>query len=380
MKLKIFVIPFILPWNRSADYQRQTCFELAKKYKVIVYMQRDARFFLKPIFTRETFQYPHHKNILFYRPLYCFPFQRFHLIENINKRINYIMFQLRVLKLRRFILWVFDPFFYFMPKLGYAVSIYDCVDFHSGFHKDRMYEDIQQMEKTLIRKVDYFFVNSHILYTVHMSLRKPDGIVPQGFRLDELRYPIVAPIHISQKKPVIGYVGALDGRLDLMLLKTLIQNNPQWTFVLWGSVTDEEETGEVSVSGCINTIAQLPNVISGKSSDHREVGSIIQQFTLGIIPYLDTLPGVKYSYPMKLFEYFYMGKPVLSTEIKELKRFPEYVRIGKTVKDWEKHINDLVSKPWPDTYRKNQRRLAVANSFTRKVQNIIAIAYKKNIT
>jgi glycosyltransferase involved in cell wall biosynthesis len=375
MKHKIIVIPFILPWNRSADYQRQTCFELAKQYKVIVYMQRDARFFLKSIFTRETFQYPHHKNVLFYRPLYYLPFRRFHLIENMNQRISYIMFQFRVMRSRQFILWVFDPFFHFMPKLGYTISIYDCVDFHSGFHKDRMYEVIQQMEKRLIKKVDYFFVNSHILYSIHMSLRKPDGIVPQGFHLDELRYPIEAPINVSQKKSVIGYVGALDNRLDFLLLTTLIRNNPQWIFVLWGSVTDKEKPVDVNVIKHVNTILRLPNVITGKSIDRREIGSVIQQFTIGIIPHLDILPGVKYSYPMKLFEYFYMGKPVLSTEIEELKRFPEYVRIGKTMKDWEKHINDLISKPWPDTYRKNQRNLAVANSFTRKIHDILTIIH-----
>jgi hypothetical protein len=71
-----------------------------------------------------------------------------------------------------------------------------------------------------------------------------------------------------------------------------------------------------------------------------------------------------------LFEYFYMGKPVLATPIEELKRFPAFVTIGKTVEDWEKHITILLSKPWPLRFQKEQKQLAIENSWNRKICQI----------
>jgi hypothetical protein len=76
---------------------------------------------------------------------------------------------------------------------------------------------------------------------------------------------------------------------------------------------------------------------------------------------------------MKLFEYFYMGKPVLATPIEELKRFPKYVKIGRTAEEWEKHIQTLLAKPWPKAYQKEQKRLAVANSWDYKIDAILKV-------
>ncbi len=374
MKPTIFIIPFILPWDRPADYQRQTCFELAGKHKVIAYMQKDAVFFLKAVFGTETYssKYLAYKNISFYRPLYLFPFRRISVIEAINRTVSFVLFQIFILQLRRSIFWIFDPEFCTFPKLIHGISIYDCVDYHAGFHQGEKAATVRKQEVTLIKKVDYFFVNSHVLYRLHRSVRKPDAIVPQGFRLGKFRFLVKAPIQISQKKPVIGYVGALDYRLDTALLKSLIQNNLRWTFVLWGSSQSEEKNEETKVKQDMYTILHLPNVITGESRDSQNICSIIQQFTIGIIPYRETLPGVTYSYPMKLFEYFYMGKPVLSTSIEELRRFPTYVKIGKTAKSWEKHITSLLSCSWPISYQEEQQTLARQNSWKRKIDMIMS--------
>ena len=64
---------------------------------------------------------------------------------------------------------------------------------------------------------------------------------------------------------------------------------------------------------------------------------------------------------------------MVSTPIEELKRFPEYVRIGTTVEEWEEHITSLLSKPWPDSNKQAQRRLAIDNSWERKIQKIMRV-------
>ena len=133
-----------------------------------------------------------------------------------------------------------------------------------------------------------------------------------------------------------------------------------------------------SVEKNIKKLKKLPNVIIGFSKDRKIIPSIIKQFDIGIIPYNIKLLSNKYCYPMKIFEYFYLGKPVISTPIKELKNFPEYVKIGNTIEEWKKHIEILLSKPWPEKYERKQKKLAIANSWSNKINTINKLIFNKD--
>lgn len=351
----LIIIPFQLPWDWSADYQRQTCLELAKHNIVIAYVDNDARYILKP---RPKKAFPDISNIVFFQPRYIIPFRRFALIEKLNQLLNIAYLSWRYGKGRRIVLWIFDPVFWFYPFVRYilpkTVSLYDCVDY--VWSQDRsLRKRLSDMEKKLIINTHYFFVNSHVLANHHAKIRKPDAIVPQGFQLNKFRRPITSPITAPSDKPIIGFVGTLDDRIDWALLESLVQRNPQWLFVLWGPRKTDR------------LIFYIFNVIVGESADRREVAAIVKQFTIGMIPYSIKHLGAKYSYPMKLFEYFYMGKPVVAAPIEELKRFPNYVRVGKKVYEWEQHIATLLADPWPRQYKNQQRILAKENSWEKKI-------------
>ncbi len=371
IKRNIVIVPFSLPWDWSADYQWQTCLVLAKTYLVIVYVHNDARFFSK---SRPDQKFPRLKNIIFFQPRYPIPFRRLTIIEKLNQIINLTYLSWRYGRGRRVLLWIFDPVFWFYPKIRllypWVISFYDCVDY--VWHKERGLRGLLQFaEQTLIRSVDYFFVNSHILARLHLHIRKPTAIVPQGFRLSEFQRPLPAHTTFPNDKPIIGFVGALDVRIDFCLLTALIRRNPQWLFVIWGQIQVVSELERLYVQGQMQTIMRRHNVIVGSSKDRREIPSIIKQFDVGIIPYDMRLPVVKYSYPMKLFEYFYMKKPVISTPIEELKRFLRCVRIGFSVKEWEDHIEKILSNLWTIQYKNEQKNMAKINSWENKIHEIM---------
>jgi hypothetical protein len=100
------------------------------------------------------------------------------------------------------------------------------------------------------------------------------------------------------------------------------------------------------------------------------VKEMLKHIDIGMIPYDVSQEFNRYSYPMKLFEYFYMGKPVISTPIEELKRFPMYVYMGKSAREWIGGIEKLSSYSWPDMNQKEQRKLAQENSWVQKIDKI----------
>lgn len=375
-KQHLIIIPFHLPWDWSADYQRQTCLVLAQKHLVIAYLHHDARFFLK---ARPLSPSPQIKNIIFFQPRYPLPFRRFAVIEKFNQLLVTWYLLIRFGRGRqRKLLWIFDPLFWFYPFLRFlspsVFSLYDCVDF--VWSKERsLCTKLQHMEKLLIGSVDFFFVNSHALAHVHRRLRVPDALVPQGFRVGDFKKPIAAATVFPKDKPIIGYVGAIDHRIDFRLLNTLVVHHPEWQFVLWGLVQETTEADRRQIQQYINKLQMFPNITIGKSYSSAEVPSLIKQFDIAIIPHDVSQQNVRYSYPMKLFEYFYEGKPVVATPIEELKRFSKYVKIGKTAREWVAYIKDSLEFSWPKQYQQEQKDFALQNSWENKVTTIFQSIY-----
>lgn len=359
------VIPFLLPWDWSADYQKQTAIKLSEKHKVFAYMQKDAIFFLKVFLLHNS--YPNIPNIHFYRPLFFFPFRRFRFIEDINSILSYKLFEFITLR-KKYILWVFDPvFIIFVTCARHSTTIYDCVDFQQKNNKkDDML--LRKQEQALINSAHHFFVNSQTLYNLHSRQRKAI-IVPMGFDLNSFAHKHKNVITVKQTQKIVGYIGAVNYRLDYKLLQQITEDNPLFTFIFCGPIQYSEWDNQLLVQENIHKLFVKNNVHYLPQIPRSEIPSLLATFSAGIIPYRLDLKENIYSYPMKLLEYCYMGKPVVSTPIRELNRFPEYVRIAYSVGDWNNHIRSLLLSPWPHMHK--QRLFAINNSWSMKIEAIL---------
>ncbi len=374
----LVVIPFNVPWEWSTDYTNQTSFELAKKGGTVVcYLWSNARSLKESIlenkFPKLITKYS--QNIFLFTPIYFIPFRRFKFIANLNSVINIFLLKLFaelisfLRQIKKKIFWIFDPNLIFIYKFfgNKYFLLYDCVDFFATGDKKQV-DETKRNERLLCKKANLVVANSRVLKNHLLKYTKSVKLVPQGFRISDFLREKRKIIKLDLKKPVIGFVGGINARLDFDLLLPLVKDNPNWNFVVWGPVQGKKP----------RTFLSLPNVTHGSSKNKKEIPGLINQFNIGIIPYDASQDFNKYCYPMKLFEYFYEGKPVISTPIEELKRFPKFVKIGNAAKEWEKHIKALLSKPWPEKYKKEQKKLARENVWEKKVDainNIINIYY-----
>lgn len=380
----LVVVGFNLPWDWSTDYCYQTARILSKRGNLVVcYMLGEAKS-LKELLIQK--QFPrvwekHRSNLYKFRPLYLIPFRRLHFISKLNDRLNVYILKIianylyKEQNLLRKILWVFDPQFYDIYRLfgrNYLL-LYDCVDYFRGStgskHKARY---IKHQETKLLQTADMVTAISYTLAKIHSKNRKNISVVPQGFRREIFQNRnFNVTFKIPREKPIIGYIGAINFRLDFNLIRSLAIRNPAYQFLLVGPIhKDNEEEFGVNVEFELTQLFKYRNISYYPTQPKTIIPDIIDQFNIAIIPYDQRLKFNRYAYPMKLFEYFYLGKPVISTPIEELERFPKFVKIGKNVKEWEKIIKELLSKPWPKTYKKEQKMLAIKTSWENKIEKI----------
>lgn len=366
IKNKVIIIPIEGDFAHSADFLRQTALTLAKYNQVYIYDQINSYFFLKK---KAQVTYPSSKNLHFHQARYLLPGRKLLGLEQFNRKLSWLLF-LAKFGLKDKILWFFYPNYHDLAevKVKNGLKIYDCVD----------YQEDSKKEKQLIKNVDYFFVNSKVLAKFHQNqIKKPIFLSAQGFF--EPNEKLIKKSHQSFDKPVIGFVGGLNYRLDFPLLDQLIKNNPQWQFVFYGPIQkDQKKDPQFKTQKWLQKISKYENVLFGKSNNRYELYGIIKQFDVAIVPYNTQVNFNKYCYPMKIFEYLYFGKTVLSTEIEELKKseFKDLIFVSNKLDEWQKQLQKSLNNKSKTNFKK-QKELAKANSWQNKIQLISKLIFSE---
>lgn len=119
-------------------------------------------------------------------------------------------------------------------------------------------------------------------------------------------------------RPVIGYVGGLHRHLDLELLASMATIRPDWSWVCVGPA-------QLRVS----SLSHIPNIHLTGNRPHEELAGLIEQFDVGIVPYVSSL-YTDTVVPTKINEYLAMGTPVVSTDIPSVCEFNDRHRVLTT--------------------------------------------------
>ena len=128
-------------------------------------------------------------------------------------------------------------------------------------------------------------------------------------------FPDLAPADIAHlPRPLLGYVGTLEERVDWPLLDRVAEANPTASIVLVGRVgADGEDAWQVARRSCLGR----PNVYAIGWRDQRAIGAYNRAFDLNLIPYRVDHPFNVASCPTKIMDYMAAGRPVVSTDLPE---------------------------------------------------------------
>ncbi len=231
-----------------------------------------------------------------------------------------------------------------------TLTVYHCVDPIIEPYQTRhglISEDI------LVKGVDMVISTSKELSNKKGLLNKRSYFVPNAANISHSLKALnpdlpVADILQHIKKPIIGYFGAIERRIDYDLLRKLLVSNPEKNFLLIGPV-DSYYLSEDDY--------KAHNLIFKKPVPYEQLPAVLKGFDVAIIPFKKDEVSNNI-FPLKLFEYLGSGRPVVSTDFNtDLKEFTgDTVAYCSTEQEFSKALDDALN----DTTELQQKRLAVA--------------------
>jgi glycosyltransferase involved in cell wall biosynthesis len=117
---------------------------------------------------------------------------------------------------------------------------------------------------------------------------------------------------VARGRPIVGYHGAFAKWFDYDLVRVLCEARPQYEVVLLGVDID----GSLAASG----IAKLKNLTAAGPVPYSELPKYSAWFDVAMVPFKVNAITESTS-PIKLFEYMALGKPAVSTDLRECRQY-----------------------------------------------------------
>ncbi|MGU8792392.1 glycosyltransferase [Clostridium perfringens] len=173
---------------------------------------------------------------------------------------------------------------------------------------------------------------------------------------------------VRKGNPIIGYFGALAKWFDYELLKKVAKERPNYEIVLIGFLYDNSFKD--------SKIDELENVHYLGIVDYKELNQYSQYFTISTISFLlnDITESTS---PVKLFEYMAMGHPIVTTDMRECRKYKS-VLIGKSHEDFIEKLDFALTLDKKDEYYNYLKEEALANTWREKAA-ILDRLIEKNI-
>jgi len=274
------------------------------------------------------------------------------------------------------VLWVSHPYQVdYLDLIPAALRVYECWDDHQEFpavkSNPALHKWIGELEQRICDKADLVFATSTTLAKKMSTMHSNVAMVPNGVDFDrfsvDLRTEQYQPNLKQADRVRVGFVGKVNEKLDLSLLAMLSVRRPEWTFIIVGGFDGQPELRSLPAYKCVQT---RDNVHLLGQQPYDQIPAIVNTFHVCTIPFVvsDLTRAI---YPLKLHEYLAAGKPVVSTDLPEVRRFQDIVYIARNARQFEQMIERALAE---DCLELRERRIQIAqeNSWQTRARAIVA--------
>jgi polysaccharide pyruvyl transferase CsaB len=263
------------------------------------------------------------------------------------------------------VLWTFPYNFHFREHHPRGTPVvYDWIDDLDVFPQERAL--LERNHAAALREAT---VVASVARTLDAEARRtrPDALyLPNAVDLAHFTRADDGPLEdpemsaiLETGRPIAGYYGALARWFDYALLDQAAALRPGWTFLLIGPDLDGSMTGKPALA--------RPNVKWLGPRPYAALPRYLRRFDVATIPFAINPITVSTS-PLKLFEYFAGGKPVVTTPMPECAAFPD-VRIAATAEAFAEALDAARRDGADPAFRERVRAVARDNSWDARVRD-----------
>jgi GT2 family glycosyltransferase/glycosyltransferase involved in cell wall biosynthesis len=228
---------------------------------------------------------------------------------------------------------------------GYPI-VYDCMDDHSGFENNsiemlRAEEELKDNSDLLVTSSQKLFDEASKTHSNCVLIRNAGD--PEHFtaNVPESEKPIG-----PYERPVIGYFGAIAEWFDVEAIRKAAEAHPDWVFVLIGYHSDE-----------IREALSRENIHFPGEVSYQSLPAYLSVFDVCTIPF-KRIPLTEATNPVKLYEYFASGKPVVARALPEIERYGDLAYLYDTPEDFVTKLESALEEDQAAPVRESRKNVA----------------------
>jgi beta-glucosidase/6-phospho-beta-glucosidase/beta-galactosidase/glycosyltransferase involved in cell wall biosynthesis len=210
------------------------------------------------------------------------------------------------------LLWYYSPMdsAWSLGHIEHRGVVYDCMDELSQFTGAP--RQLVDNEARLIRHADVVFTGG---YNLGEKKKKQHdnvhifgcGVEYQHFSKAQDETTVIPPDIDFMQRPIIGWMGVVDERVDYAMVGEMARARPDWSFAMVGPVVKVDP----------NLLPHSPNLHWLGGRDYQVLPNYVKAFDVNMMCFALNA-ATEFINPTKGLEYMATGKPIVSTPVKDV--------------------------------------------------------------
>jgi glycosyltransferase involved in cell wall biosynthesis len=203
----------------------------------------------------------------------------------------------------------------------------------------------------------------------HKIRHFPHGAPSPSVEPTPCHVPAVAPDDIAHlPRPLLGYVGSLEDRIDWELLDKVALSFPSASLVLLGRVP---QAGQGAWWDECRRVLSRPNVHALGWRPQGSIASYNRAFDVCLIPYDVTHPFNAACCPTKIMDSMGSGRPIVSTDLPECRLYSHLFDVASNADGFILAVREIVAHGSDDGRAQARHATALDNNCTKMAGRLL---------